>query len=637
MNRNSLSILFAAAVAASLAAAACSKTDSAPTGFGVNVTVDATGVPMAMRAKITTDKLIVTSDKMGMAPVTRTLDDLPHAIQGGTVRFHYTPGAGITASNKLTFGLNVMDSAKNLIASGSSDEIQLATGAVDAKIVLSAGSGTDGGGTDGGGDDSGGGDGNPAGMPNGAACGTADDCRSGFCADGVCCNEKCDDVCVSCNQAASKGMCTPYAANSDPEMECVPVIMMEPDAGTVPEAGAAEAGGGDAGTNPDATGPATDGGDSDALVINAPDGGFMTMPKTCGGSCSGMRSCKFPDATVSCGKAFCNAKDQAAAFVCDGKGGCGPAVSKCSDYRCLDNSGACGTGCTSTADCLGTDYCDGQHCVKKKGNGIACVSPDECGSGNCIAGATGAVCCNTACDSPLTCTMAGAVGQCKCSECPNGTCQVFYPDADGDGFGDLRATYKAGTAKAACMGMPPVGFVADNTDCDDGDSNVKPTQTAYFPTKSRNGAGTFDYNCDGMLEKQTPEYPGGTCKFCGAVGACSNSSTSCTTANQASSWQCPQEYYNPIIRFDEPISTDGPLISPIPTPAGIDLTPRAVPIGPIIPIGFQCCGCLAGDRTGFLANIPCGGTSTTYTCGPCAAAGGGTTSSNTTGVVQNCH
>ena len=31
-------------VCATLAAAACSKTDSAPTGFGVNVTVDATAV-----------------------------------------------------------------------------------------------------------------------------------------------------------------------------------------------------------------------------------------------------------------------------------------------------------------------------------------------------------------------------------------------------------------------------------------------------------------------------------------------------------------------------------------------------------------------------------------------------------------
>jgi hypothetical protein len=34
------------------------------------------------------------------------------------------------------------------------------------------------------------------------------ECRSGFCADGVCCNEACTEPCRSCNQAGGAGVCT---------------------------------------------------------------------------------------------------------------------------------------------------------------------------------------------------------------------------------------------------------------------------------------------------------------------------------------------------------------------------------------------------------------------------------------------
>jgi len=55
---------------------------------------------------------------------------------------------------------------------------------------------------------------------NAVACSSATACASGFCVDGVCCESACDGKCVSCNQAASAGRCTGYAAGSDPENEC---------------------------------------------------------------------------------------------------------------------------------------------------------------------------------------------------------------------------------------------------------------------------------------------------------------------------------------------------------------------------------------------------------------------------------
>ncbi|MGB8298982.1 MAG: kelch repeat-containing protein [Polyangia bacterium] len=55
---------------------------------------------------------------------------------------------------------------------------------------------------------------------NGTACSSASICASGFCTDGVCCEQACDGACVSCNQTGRAGKCTAYTIGSDPESEC---------------------------------------------------------------------------------------------------------------------------------------------------------------------------------------------------------------------------------------------------------------------------------------------------------------------------------------------------------------------------------------------------------------------------------
>jgi len=55
---------------------------------------------------------------------------------------------------------------------------------------------------------------------NGQTCSSGAACASGFCADGVCCNNACDGKCVSCNQAGLAGKCSPFAAGTDPQQEC---------------------------------------------------------------------------------------------------------------------------------------------------------------------------------------------------------------------------------------------------------------------------------------------------------------------------------------------------------------------------------------------------------------------------------
>ncbi len=629
--RINLAIVLTAAVAA----AACSKTGSAPTGFGVNVTVDATMVPMAQRAKITSDKLTVVSDKAGSSPITHALDDLPKAIQGGTVRFHYTPATDITASNKLTLGLDVMDASNKLIASGSAPPVMLAANAVEVTITLTASEAGDAGMTNGDAnqDTNAGEVVNPNGKANGVACVTDDDCGTGFCTDGVCCNERCNDVCVSCNQTGSKGTCTPYVVNTDPEMECLAKIPTAPsdDGGAAPDASAeagSEAGteaGSEAGSAADGA-DADDGGaatDADMTFINTPDGGFMTMPKACGGTCGGARACKYPGTETTCGTPFCNTSDQQAAFMCDGTGVCGPVLTQCQDYSCNDATGACGSaakGCSKASDCLDSDYCTGDgKCMPKKGDSIPCSLPSECANGNCSGDGTATsqkVCCNTACDGMgLTCIEAGHVGQCQCLgvTCAAGvSCQVFYVDADHDTFGDASGTIANGGAKAGCMGSPPAGFVADNTDCDDANSNAFKNQPMYFGTPRANG--TYDYDCSGGDDQQTPVYVNGVCRFCGGTAACATTTTSCTGTTVTGSFQCPLES-NGVFREPLAASSLESSVADVPgltSRGGIGVTPE-----PVRPVFGECCGCMAADKAGFVAAVKCGAYAYKHTCGAC--------------------
>jgi len=57
----------------------------------------------------------------------------------------------------------------------------------------------------------------------GASCMVPADCASGFCADGVCCNTRCDGECMSCVAATSRspnGTCDALLEDTNPDGEC---------------------------------------------------------------------------------------------------------------------------------------------------------------------------------------------------------------------------------------------------------------------------------------------------------------------------------------------------------------------------------------------------------------------------------
>ncbi len=139
---------------------------------------------------------------------------------------------------------------------------------------------------------------------------------------------------------------------------------------------------------------------------------------------------------------------------------------------------------------------------------------------------------------------------------PAGACPptTWYRDADGDGYGNPSVTQSSCTQ--------PAGYVANNTDCYDGNILAHPGQTNYYTTNR--GDGSFDYDCNGTWDQDpgmacltslpapicsSPNnYPNGTAGYvssipaCGQYGTwricCSFTNSSCTTLDSCSNGSC---------------------------------------------------------------------------------------------------
>jgi hypothetical protein len=193
---------------------------------------------------------------------------------------------------------------------------------------------------------------------NGAACTSAVECTSGFCADGVCCDQACDGQCEACATDGNVGTCT--ATTGTP-------------AGTRPAC---------AGTSP------------------------------CGGTCNGLErtACVYPNIDVACGAGPTCANGAESASHCNGLGACADDnATSCAPYGC--DSTACKTSCKKDADCAAGATCDGvgecttgPGCAGKAAVGLADGGSRSCGAFQCSAGECESTCTTTAdCATGATC------------------------------------------------------------------------------------------------------------------------------------------------------------------------------------------------------------------------------------------
>ncbi|MEB2312324.1 MAG: hypothetical protein OZ928_10775 [Polyangiaceae bacterium] len=298
----------------------------------------------------------------------------------------------------------------------------------------------------------------------GSPCANGTECASGLCTDGVCCTTSCDGACERCDLAGSEGTCSPVKTGEDPDGEC-------------------------------AATPGT----------SAP----------CDGACNGSGACAYPGAAVPCGTSTCASGTQTNP-VCDGAGACAPTTASCSPYAC--GATACNTSCTKDAHCGSDSWCDGATCQPKQPNSSLCGAPSQCSSGHC----QGGFCCNLACASPSNC----ASGQCRCNGavCAAGhSCITWHYDADGDGYAGTSATKDV----PGCDNLQPAPisgkkFYKTATDCDDGNADVHPGQTAWFDQATARGS--WDYDCSGANETEylvTYDPSGGpACRRCPSTPFC---------------------------------------------------------------------------------------------------------------------
>ena len=200
---------------------------------------------------------------------------------------------------------------------------------------------------------------------DGETCTLPNECRSGNCVDGVCCDLPCDGTCAACSEAKTgqaSGRCSAIPVQQDPDQEC-----------------AADA--------------------SNACGLD--------------GTCDGNKACRIASSGTPCGNASCSGSTLTPAGSCDGQSGCTPSSPRaCPGGLNCASATACTSSCANSTECAVGNYCSTGTCLPKKGSGVACGAAGECASGYCVDN----VCCASACSLSCQGCSNAATGL------PNGTC-----------------------------------------------------------------------------------------------------------------------------------------------------------------------------------------------------------------------
>jgi MYXO-CTERM domain-containing protein len=152
-------------------------------------------------------------------------------------------------------------------------------------------------------------------LPLGAPCAGGDQCQSGSCVDGVCCNDACEGPCGTCKAPGQEGLCVPRTGQ--------PLPGRPPCPGASPGAPCQER-------------------LCDGLVV---------------ASCQG-----WAGSSRVCHPGACSDGKETSVARCDGKGSCGAPVERpCFPYAC--GEGACLATCAGDADCAEGNRCQGGSCV----------------------------------------------------------------------------------------------------------------------------------------------------------------------------------------------------------------------------------------------------------------------------------
>jgi hypothetical protein len=175
----------------------------------------------------------------------------------------------------------------------------------------------------------------------GGTCSGGTQCTSGFCADGVCCNNACDGTCEACVQSktgVASGHCAAVSSGTDPDNEC------SSDGTTCGHTGACDHNGG--------------------------SGGGACAYTSSGTSCAGTFSCSGSGNTSR------------TTGSCDGAGTCKQSAAmagSCAPYTCASST-ACATSCAANSDCTSGSSCISGACTANAFKTGPCVTTADLNS-----------------------------------------------------------------------------------------------------------------------------------------------------------------------------------------------------------------------------------------------------------------
>jgi len=327
------------------------------------------------------------------------------------------------------------------------------------------------------------------------SCTCDNECRSGFCVDGICCTSACTDKCKACNLPTSLGDCSfiPSGVKPTDPLECP-----------------------------------------------------VETASTCGrdGTCNGAGACRDYVAETECRPGTCSGDSVTGALTCDGNGSCSQgATTPCYPYTCDPTTNQCATACATNTQCSAGQSCFAQSCGKKL-NGSLSKTGGECLSTYSANG----VCCNVACNGPcVSCNQTGSVGRCKFIDpgLPDPACKASGPSTcsttglcDGSGACEL---FPANTpcGPASCSG----GVLSETAQTCDGKGTCQPAQlvdcSPYLCSSGAcNGSCATDNDCEPGHACVATEVRGMSTGTCGKK----KNGQPCADVSECESSQCVDGY-----------------------------------------------------------------------------------------------
>jgi hypothetical protein len=312
-------------------------------------------------------------------------------------------------------------------------------------------------------------------QENGKGCTKNQNCKTGFCVEGVCCSSACSEPCHSClaakKSSGPNGQCGEVLAGTDPTNRCAN----------------------------DAVNPCGQNGLCDA-------GGQCALASS-SIACGGTPTCA--PATVLGGTA------KVTGLLCDGAGDCKNSITTtdCTGYSLCTPAGQCPQSCTASAQCATGYSCydaDGnpaaKECAKQIVNGN-CTAHDQCVSGKCYDN----TCCDEDCADP-------------CQNCLTGKCELTTGDPVG-----TKSDGSPKTCPGAANGEPCFARRCDglSTEC----IGYVGAETSCGVASCTDGTRTLAGTCDGTghCKQEDPISCGGfACDGVGCKKSC-NTNDDCET------------------------------------------------------------------------------------------------------------